>query len=338
MQRFNSIFQNQLPDRQMFTLTLSMYGAKLADYPLAEYYSNSEFYANGQQKVVELIKPDVLFSPFSLPLEAQAFGSQLIFMKKNPPNIKKPVLEKVSDIDHFTIPDLSQSRVHQYFLQSISRLADLYKNAIPIAAPTCPPIDFPLLLMGIENWLDTYLFHPKQAKKLINILTDYFVEWTNLIFDAGADFLVLPSVFCNPDFLTKKLIKEEMLDLYHSAFSKVNGPIVLHHGGAKITPFMQYFKDFPNVAAYQIDHRDSFSAAREKIGNDYFLIGNLDGPNLWRFSPDQMKQVCHHKKKSIGSDLKTIFASSNADVAYDTPLETLQAIYTFVEKEWRFDV
>lgn len=337
MDRLGAVLTGEKQDRQMFTATLSMYGAKLISCPLKEYYHDPEKYFLGQQKVVEKIKPDVLFSPFSLPLEASAFGSKIIFFQKNPPNVSRPVLHNADDIDTFTVPKLKTSSPHTYFLDSIRRLAGQYKGTIPIAAPTCSPVDFPILLMGIEGWLDTFLFKRKQAAKLIEILTGYFVEWANIQLQEGADFVVVPVIFSNPDFLTQDLIQKETLQYYKTAFSQINGPIVLHHGGAKMNNFISYFADLPNVAAFVIDYKDGFPEARKEIGERPVLIGNLDGPNLWRFDPDQMKKVCLHKKEQMTGAGKIILGTSNADVAYDTPLETLQALYTFVEEDWRFD-
>ena len=337
MERLGAVLTGGKQDRQMFTATLSMYGAKLISCPLKEYYNDAEKYLLGQQHVVEKIQPDIIFSPFSIPLEAHAFGSKIIYFPKNPPNVTAPVLNNADEIDTFTIPKLKTSAPHTYFLDSIQQLADQYKGIIPIAAPTSSPVDFPILLMGIEGWLDTFLFKRKQARKLIEMLIEYFVEWANIQLQAGADFVVVPVIFSNPEFLTQDLIQKETLQYYNAAFSQINGPIVLHHGGAKMNNFISNFANLPNVAAFVIDYKDSFSEARSEIRERPVLVGNLDGPNLWRFDAEQMKKVCAHKKKQMTGAGKIILGTSNADVAYDTPLETLQALYTFVEEDWRFD-
>lgn len=337
MERMGALLSGLPIDRKMFCLTLSMYGAKLTGCPLKEYYRNAKAYYEGQKAVVQKIKPDIVFSPFSLPLEANAFGSEIKFFEKNPPNVKKPVIQSLSDIERLRVPDISKSWQHEYFIESIERLAESYKGKIPIAVPVSSPVDLPILLFGIEGWLEVFLFHHEKAMKVIKILTEYFVEWTERIIFAGADFLVIPVMFCNHRIISKNLFSEDLSECYKRAFSRVKGAIVLHHGGAEMLNFLGSFKDMPNAGAFVIDSRDKFSESRKRINPEQLIIGNLDGPSLWRYNSEQMKKICSIKKQQLADDYRSILGTSNADVAYDTPLETLLSIYEYVEENWRFD-
>ena len=90
--------------RPPFTLTLSLYGARLTGCPLTEYYRKPERYAEGQEAVLDLCSPDILFSPFVLTLEAEAFGSELKFLPDNPPNIRKPAVRSADEFIRLPLP------------------------------------------------------------------------------------------------------------------------------------------------------------------------------------------------------------------------------------------
>jgi len=63
MERIGALFTGTPMDRPPFTLTLSLYGARLIGRSCASYYSDPDTYAEGQRAVVELCSPDIIFSP-----------------------------------------------------------------------------------------------------------------------------------------------------------------------------------------------------------------------------------------------------------------------------------
>ncbi len=75
MERIGAVLAGKPTDRRAFTLTLSLYGARLIGKSAADYFGDPELYAAGQRAVVNLCEPDILFGPFALALEAQAFGA-----------------------------------------------------------------------------------------------------------------------------------------------------------------------------------------------------------------------------------------------------------------------
>ena len=80
MERVLAALSGTPQPRPPFTLALSLYGARLSGCPLSRYFRDAESYGAGQQAVYDSFAPDILFSPFALPLEAEAFGSEVIFL------------------------------------------------------------------------------------------------------------------------------------------------------------------------------------------------------------------------------------------------------------------
>ena len=86
MERVIAALHGAGADHRAFTMTLSLYGAKLTSCPLNEYYTIPEQYLKGQMAVAQQCRPDIIFTPFALALEAQAFGSDIVFL---PPAIEQ---------------------------------------------------------------------------------------------------------------------------------------------------------------------------------------------------------------------------------------------------------
>ena len=96
LERIMCTLTGEPTDCMPFTMLLSLYGASLIKCKTSEYYRSPQMWFEGQEAVVEHFNPDILISPFSFPLEAEAFGSELIFLDKYAPNVRKPMITKLS--------------------------------------------------------------------------------------------------------------------------------------------------------------------------------------------------------------------------------------------------
>ena len=312
-------------DYQPFTMLLSLYGSSLINCDTTEYYKNPVLWFEGQKAVVDTINPDILITPFSFPLEAEAFGSEMIFLHKYAPNVRKPIITDLSQIKDIRLPDLGINSSIQFFLQGTSMLVNGYKSTKAIASVLHSPCDIPSLLMGIEMWIDTLLFYPKEVDAILKKTTEHFVNLGNEYLSRGATFLVIPVNFTNPLMITDH-IYEKLKPYLENAFSQIKGPIVVHNGGCTVMPFISKFAQLPNVIAIVLDPRESFDKAREIIGDKMVLMGNFDGPNFVNLNPEKANSIALKILENRKNDKHFIFATSNADIPYDTSVETLKAV------------
>jgi len=312
-------------DYQPFTLLLSLYGASLIKSDTYSYYRDPERWFEGQQSVVDAFDPDIVISPFSFPIEAEAFGSELVFLNKYAPNVRKPMINQLSQIDILPIPNVENSPALQFFLKSTELLTKNYGAYKAIGCPIHSPADFPSLLMGIEMWIDTLFFHPEAVDKMMRKTVDHFIRLGNEFIKRGATFLVVPVNFTTPMIITEGIFKK-LIPYLENAFSQINGPIVIHNGGSKLLPFIHHFAKLPNVIAFVLEPTESFDEAREIIGDKFVLMGNLDGPNLLNLSNEKAKESTLKILNNRKDDKHFIFASSNADIPYDTPVETIRTV------------
>ncbi len=313
-------------DRVPFTLTTSLYGAKLTNCEIAEYYCNPDKYFRGQMAVVSEFEPDIIFSPFALAKEAEAFGSISTYSGNNPPNIKKPVISDFSEISSLKLPDIENHPGLIYLSESTRLLSGQYKDQIPVAAICTSPTELPALIMGIEGWLDTLLFHPEEAKQLMELTSGFFVSFANSLLAAGASCIVTLANFSNPTIITRKIAEETMIPVLEQNYAQINGPIIFHHGGPRLIPFLDLFPRLPNLAGLVISPKDSFEETRQIVGKEITIFGNLNGQMLLKANPETIKKWTCAILENRKDDQHFIFASSNADIPYDTPLENLKVI------------
>lgn len=327
MERVVAALQGTPSGQRAFTLTLSLYGAKLTGCPLPQYYTQPERYAQGQIAVAEQCRPDIIFTPFALALEAQAFGGEVAFPGHNPPSVKKPFIRKPQDIGRIKVPDPEHQEELLYLQTSARLLANHFKGTVPICGVLTSPMDLPAIIMGMEGWLELLLFDRERTAEMIAIMSEYFVAMANTMFANGINFLALPMMFTNPQLVFAKTVEEVVVPALAGIFAKINGPIVFHHGGNPLARYLPLYRGLPNVGGFVLDPRDDFAEARQGIGDTMLLLGNLDGPSLGKISPAQAVAKAKIILDNRKDDRHFIFASTAADVAWDTPLATITGIH-----------
>ncbi len=326
LERVLAALAGKTQPRPPFTLTLSLYGARLTGCPLTEYYRHPEHYAEGQEAVLNLCAPDILFSPFALTLEAEAFGSELKFFSTSPPNIRKPAVRSADEFIALPLPDVDSHPSLLYLRECVRHLAKKHHNKTPICGIMTASVDVPAIIMGIEMWIETLLFAPEKATIILGKTHAHFVRMANALLADGANFIGLTTVCTNPRILFPKIIDTVILPALKRSFQEVQGPIVFHHGGNPMVPLLKNYLALPNVVAFLIDHRDSLGEARNILGADRLLLGNLDGPTLSRKPVDKVLEKVDRILDDRKDDPYFIFSTSAADIPFDTPPELLQAI------------
>jgi uroporphyrinogen decarboxylase len=326
LERVLSTLKGETLDRPAVSLTLPLYGARLIRCPLKEYYTNPKYYAEGQYAIKEEIQPDILFSPFALTAEGEAFGSEVIYYNNQAPNLIRFAAQSAEEMLNLNYPDINKHPRLTYIRESIRILSSKYKNEVPIAGIVLSPVDLPIMIIGIEAWLEALLFQEKIARQVLEICSNFFIEWSNAIAADGATTVIFPGVFCNPRVISPKIVQEIIIPVFERVFSEVKCPIVLHHGGDIIGPFLEMYKNLPNVIAFLVDKNDNLAESRKKIGPNKLLLGNIDGPTLNKLKPDDIKIKCSGILENRKDDKHFILASSAADIPYDTPKENLMAV------------
>ena len=331
LHRVMAAIEGRMQPRPPFTMTLSLYGSRLTNCPLSEYFCNPACYVAGQEAILDSFNPDIIFAPFVLTYEAAAFGSELHRLPDSPPNVRKPAVKNAEEFLAIPVPDPDTDEHLLFISESVRLLADRLKGQTPICGIATAPVDLPALVMGIDEWINTLVNRPEMARAVMDVTTQYFAAYANALLADGATFIALPIIFANPALVYKKLIDEMLLPALNDAFKLVNGPIVFHHGGNRIADFLSDFLSLPNVAGFALDPRDSFADARTKLGADRLLLGNLNGLTLSACGTEEICKKVTNILDDRSADPHFIFATSGADVPLSTPPERIKAVADLIQ-------
>ena len=323
IQRIGATLEGKPTDRRAVSLILPLYGARLTGCEPTEYYTNPTAYAHGQSAVRSTFQPDVLFGPFALPLEGAAFGSRVRFLDNYAPNLERPAITSAGEVNQLEVPDVDSHPKLLYFREAIRLMSSDHGHEVPIAGIVSGPVDLGAMILGIDGWLNTLLFDETGTKRMIGLMSEFFVQWANALLSDGAMFVVLPTNFANPSIVTRKISSEIAVPAMKEAFPQVGGPIFIHSGGSPLAPFLDLFANLPNVAGFVLNGDDNFQEAREKVGSKPILVGNIDGLSLIKRDRDEVRANCMAVLKDRRADPHFILGTSGADIDYHAPPENI---------------
>jgi len=236
------------------------------------------------------------------------------------------------DIKTIKRPDPERDPHLRFLVDSVQAVVQDQHGTRPVAVPITAPSDLPVLLLGMDQWLETILFKPELAMQWGHLVTEHFEALSAAYFKAGASFLVSPVMMSNPTIMHPELAERTILPILGEAFKRSPGPIVFHHGGNPLSKSLNRIKDLPNVAGFVVDERDALTVSRRTLGTAPLLLGNLSGPHFSRRSPADIAERTTRILRDREADPNFILASSNADIPYDTDPDCIVAVRRVVEE------
>jgi len=331
MERIGAVMTGQKPDRTPYGVVTSVFGAKLANIDLEEYYRKPGLYAQGQAAVCDVLDPDIIFGPFVFAYEAAALGADVVPQFQAAPNIRKPAYPTVKD----ALAGLGQDTLGHdcvaFLIEAVRALADTNNVDRLLVAPIISPVDLPILLVGIEAWLDALLFDKPAALELLQYTQEHFCALAQAYADAGAKILAIPMMMANPEILDENSIRQLLLPQLTLAFQALPIPIVFHHGGNRLADKLDLFLELPNIAGFLLGETDAWTVARQKVGPERVLLGNISGPHFDAYGPEGLRKRLEKLAEDRKTDGRWIFSNAGAEVPYRTEPGVLSLVRDFFQ-------
>lgn len=318
-------------DRRAIAPVLGLYGARLTGCPLEQYYTDPAAYARGQSAVRETFRPDVLCAPLAFALIGAAFGSELVFPDTEAPNIRRPAVQSADQWDLLALPDPDSHPLLLYFRDAIRLMAAEHENQVPIAMVIPIPVDIPGVVMGLETWLETVLFDPAGAQRVMDKVIPFYIRLVNGFFAAGATFVAMPCGFASPTIVTRETVTAFTRPILAQVLAQLRGPVVLHNVGAPLLAHLDLLTGLPSVVAFIMDQRDDLARARRVVGPDIVLLGGLDCSTISRKTAVEVEDRCRAILEERRQDPHFVLGTSGPDVVWNTPPENIHAMLRAAE-------
>jgi uroporphyrinogen decarboxylase len=337
-ERVTAVLRHQLPDRVPVFPVLLQQGAAASGMSLENYFTRGECLAEGQLRLLDKFGHDCVFGMPHLVEDITAFGARLMYFDNGPPSAGGMVIHSYADVDHLDTPDPLSSRQLGETLTAIELLRQRVGGDVPILGGCLAPFSLPSMLMGTELWMRLLFLEDPAVReavfpRLIQITSEFCVRWANLQLEAGADAIILADGMASAAVITRAQFIDLALPVIRATVPRINGPVI-HEGVGHLHPMLDLLANV-GLAGVMLTCQDNLATAKEQVGDDLALIGNLNNLAMRRWSAADMEEEAQAALEQAAPGGGFILANQGPEIPLGTPEDTIHAM-VHTGHAWRY--
>lgn len=331
MQRVLTTLSHKEPDRVPLFLLLTMHGAKELGMSIEKYFSKAEYVAQGQMILQKKYNNDCYYPFFYAPLEAEAFGAEVIYREDGPPNTGKPIIQKMEDVFTLKPPVIKDNPVLHKVLDAISILYAESKGEIPIIAVCMSPFSLPVMQMGFEKYLDLMHFHEDAFRHLMEVNETFCVDWANAQLDAGASAICYFDPVSSPTIIPKELYIKTGFDIAKRTLARIKGPTATHFASGNCLSIADILPE-TGTAIVGTSVQEDISELKNAFSNRLTVMGNLNGIEMRRWTTDEIRAKIRDTIRKAAPGGGFILSDNHGEIPFQVTDATLLTIAAAVKE------
>lgn len=324
MERTLTALGHQQPDRVPVFLPVTMHGAGVLGTSIRDYFSRAENVVEGQLRLRERLGHDCLNPFFYAAVEAEAFGSNVVFAPDGPPNAGAPIVRDAADIRALEVPEPSHPRLAQQ-LAAIRGLAEAARGEVPVLGVAVAPFSLPVMLLGFGRYLRLLYEDYASFERLAAKLERFSVAWANAQLAAGATAITYFDPLSSPDMTPDDLFDRAGLPLAQRCLSRIDGPVAFHLGSARIVGRFDRIAGL-GAAAVSVSSLEDIGALKAEAAGRIALIGNLNGIRMRRWTRQRARAVVERCVRAAAPGGGFVLSDNHGEIPFQVPLEVLTHI------------
>lgn len=331
MQRTLAAMSFKEPDRVPWFLLCTMHGARELGLPLTEYLAKPEYVARGQIAIRKRYDSDCYYGFFSAAAEAGAWGSEILYRNDGPPNAGSPVIRTPEDIETIGVPVIEEC---PGLMKTVKLIEILKKDAggdIPIISAVVSPFSVPVMQMGFEAYLDLIYTQPDLFKKLMKKNTEFCIQWSNVLFEAGATALGYFEPLASPDMIPRELYLTTGLPLATRVVKSVSGPMAVHLASGRTLPVINDLAA-AGFAGIGVSTNDDLGLVKEACSRKLTILGNLNGIAMRNWSDADAERIVRDVIRTAGHGGGFILSDNHGEIPWQVSERVLTAIGAAVKR------
>ncbi|MEK6671995.1 MAG: uroporphyrinogen decarboxylase family protein [Nitrospirota bacterium] len=256
-----------------------------------EEIESAEKHVDAQSFCVSRFGYDCVWDLLGMSAESEAMGSELKIVKGHVPSISKNIIHDYStDLSKLKFFDPYTNRRLATILEGTRRLRQIYAGKVPIVAYVQAPLRHVSMLRGTEKVMTDVFKQKDNLRKLCEIATDSLIVYAEAQIKAGADIICLGDPVSSGAIISKKTWQEwgfpytkRLVDTIKSKGVKA----MLHVCGNTTDRLESLAATGADILS--LDMAVDFGKAREILGPDVCLMGNVSTTTLATGTPDEVR-------------------------------------------------
>lgn len=324
-QRLGLLLIDEIPDRVVVYPLITSHAAAVAGVSVRQNCTDGKTMAQAQLAALRFYKHDAISIFSDVAFVAEALGSKLYFCENDVPILQEPVLDDSQRWQDLKIPDaVSLPGRYGIYQEAIEICQRDTGDVTPILAFIPAPVTTAALLRGPEDFLADTLMDPQSCHRLLEISLRAGLDLADVCIDAGA-IPMLVDPLASASVISPRLFAEfaqPYLKRFSDHLHRSDFDVFLHICGRS----EGILESIPATGCdlFSCDHVP-LGKARDKIGSQVRLIGNLRPADLLENSPQQIEDKVDAILHLAKDNPKGFVLSTGCEVPIDAPRENVQA-------------
>jgi len=269
------------------------HGAQELNMHPRDFFANGEYVADAQLRFLKRYRHDNVWSLFYVGKEAELLGCrEILFAEQGPPNVADFVIKHLDDIANFEVPaDITQVPGWQATADCLNILRSEVGATHPICAYVTASTTLPVILMGMDKWMELLLLGPFDLRdELLHKCSIFFQTQIKALRAAGANLLIYSNPFGSPYFLRLKHIEQLILPWMQRDLEPGGVADVVYYCG--MSPFNEVIDlafEQLQITNYYISPLADLADAKRIIGNRGLTCGVIDDIKMIHWSEQQTR-------------------------------------------------
>ena len=322
----NHFFHTIISDQKKYALPILSFPAmQKLGVTVKEMVTSSQLQAQAMELVAHSTDTIAAVSLMDLSLEAEAFGSNVVFGENEVPAIVGQLVSDEEDAKALQIPSLEAGRI-PVAVEAI-RLAKEKITDKPVLAGIIGPFSLAGRLMDVTEIMYTCYDEPEAVHEVLKKATAFLTSYTLALKEAGADGIIMAEPLCgllSPDMAEEfscPYVKEIIDAVQTEEFA-----VIYHNCGNSVPQIAPLLYEM-GAAAYHYGNAVDMQEMLQNAPADAILMGNLDPVARFKeATPEQMKEATLDLLHRCGG-YKNFILSSGCDIPHTASWANVDAFF-----------
>ncbi len=327
--RVMSVISGKIPDRVPVIPQITYTTAQLTGISLIEALHSPEKTAKALISGQEKLGYDAIYAGWesSFNLLAEAMGCTMRFPENDVPQVADHVIKQPGDIDSVEIPDPYSSGRLPIHMKTVRLLHDQVGEELPLFSYVPGPFTLAGQLFSVNKLMLASLRDPETVHRLTKLTTETTLRYAEANIQLGIDVIVVADPTASSSLISPEMFKTFAapgIQVIMDATQKAGGIPSLHICG-QTTPILEEMVK-TGAKILEIDHLVDLTEAKQKVGHQVTLQGNLNPTELLLSgTPEQVQEEAKSLIQKAAKGGRFIL-SSGCEIPPNAPLDNIRAL------------
>ncbi len=329
---FNWLEELKSTSRKKPLPVLSFPAIQLTNVTVNDIVKNGEIQAVCMKTISERYNTAASVSNMDLSVEAEAFGSQIMFSDDEVPTVTGSLVNTEDDINALRIPKVGSARTGEY-IKAIE-IASKQITDRPVIAGVIGPFSLSGRLAEITEFMMKTITEPETAHKILSKAASFLTDYILAFKEAGANGVIMAEPAAG--LLSPELCAEFSSSYIKQIIQKVEDEnfIVIYHNCGNTVPLVNEILS-TGARAIHLGNAINLMDVIEKYPEEKIILGNLDPSGVFlNGNPESVSNSTRKLLDTLGKYPKWII-STGCDIPPMTPIKNIDSFFETVSEFYK---